>query len=32
MEEFLTSTILSGIAYDVMKYSVVMSINELKQH
>ncbi|MDI1292363.1 MAG: hypothetical protein PSV18_06420 [Methylobacter sp.] len=31
MEEFLTSAILSGIAYDVMKCGVVLSINELKQ-
>ncbi|MDI1230505.1 MAG: hypothetical protein PSU93_05075 [Methylobacter sp.] len=31
MEEFLTSAILSGIAYDVMKCGVVLSITELKQ-
>ncbi|NOV29050.1 hypothetical protein [Methylomonas sp. ZR1] len=31
MEEFLTATILSGIAYDVMKCGVVLSIDELKQ-
>lgn len=31
MEEFLTGAILSGIAYDVMKCGVVMSIDELKQ-
>ncbi|MCK9608015.1 MAG: hypothetical protein M0R33_16355 [Methylomonas sp.] len=31
MEEFLTGAILSGIAYEVMKCGVVMSIDELKQ-
>jgi hypothetical protein len=31
MEEFLTSAILSGIAYDVMKCGVMMSFDELKQ-
>jgi hypothetical protein len=31
MEEFLTGAILSGIAYDVMKCGVVLSVNELKQ-
>lgn len=31
MEEFLTGAILSGIAYDVMKCGVALSIDELKQ-
>jgi hypothetical protein len=31
MEEFLTSTILSGIAYDIMKCGVALSLDELKQ-
>jgi len=31
MEEFLTGAILSGIAYDVMKCGVALSVDELKQ-
>lgn len=31
MDEFLTGAILSGIAYDVMKCGVALSVDELKK-
>lgn len=30
MEDFLTSTVLSGIAYDIMKCGVIISIDALR--